>query len=63
MRNKTLVEYYISVIKRYSKKLLSITDIVAADQIEAKLRYALLERGCGEECVSHYYISDTQQFL
>lgn len=31
MRNKTLVEYYISVMKRYSKKLLSITDIVVAD--------------------------------
>ena len=27
----------------------------AADQTEAKLRHALLERGCGEECVSHYY--------
>lgn len=31
MRNKTLVEYYISVMKRYSKKLLSITDIVVTD--------------------------------
>ena len=31
MRNKTLVEYYISVMKRYSNKLLSITDIVVAD--------------------------------
>ena len=34
-----------------------------ANQIEAKFRHALLERGCGEECISHYYISDTQQFL
>lgn len=31
MRNKTLVEYYISVMKRHSKKLLSITDIVVVD--------------------------------
>ena len=31
MRNKTIVEYYISVMKRYSKKLLSITDMVVAD--------------------------------
>lgn len=31
MKNKTLVEYYISVMKRYSNKLLSITDIVVDD--------------------------------
>lgn len=34
-----------------------------ADKIEAKLRHALLKRGCGEECVSHHYVGDGQQFL
>lgn len=31
MRNKTLVDYYVDVMKRYSKKLLAITDVVMAD--------------------------------
>lgn len=43
MRNKTLVEYYISVMKRYSKKLLSITDIVVAD---AFFSTSTLRRAC-----------------
>ena len=34
-----------------------------ADKIEGKLRHALLKRGCGEECVSHHYVGDGQQFL
>ena len=45
MRNKTLVEYYISVMKRYSKKLLSITDIVVAD---AFFSTSTFEKGMSE---------------
>ncbi len=45
MRNKTLVEYYISVMKRYSKKLLSITDIVVAD---AFFSTSTFEKGISE---------------
>ncbi|MCI6369989.1 MAG: hypothetical protein MR819_03135 [Prevotella sp.] len=30
-RNKTLVQHYIGVIKRYSKELVKVTDIVVAD--------------------------------
>ena len=45
MRNKTLVEYYISVMKRYSKKLPSITDIVVAD---AFFSTSTFEKGMSE---------------
>lgn len=45
MRNKTLVEYYISVMKRYSKKLLIITDIVVAD---AFFSTSTFEKGMSE---------------
>ena len=45
MRNKTLVEYYISVMKRYSKKMLSITDIVVAD---AFFSTSTFEKGISE---------------
>ena len=45
MRNKNLVEYYISVMKRYSKKLLSITDIVVAD---AFFSTSTFEKGMSE---------------
>ena len=31
--------------------------------MQAKLRHALLKHGCGEECVSHHYVGDGQQFL
>lgn len=31
LRNKTLVQHYIAVIKRYKKDLLKVTDIVVAD--------------------------------
>ena len=45
MRNKTLVDYYISVMKQYSKKLLSITDIVVAD---AFFSTSTFEKGMSE---------------
>ena len=45
MRNKILVEYYICVMKRYSKKLLSITDIVVAD---AFFSTSTFEKGISE---------------
>ena len=45
MRNKTLVVYYISVMKRSSKKLLSITDIVVAD---AFFSTSTFEKGISE---------------
>ena len=62
MRNKTLVEYYISVMKRYSKKLLSITDIVVADAFfststfekgMSELGFYLVSRFCDNACL-HY---------
>ena len=31
LRNMTLVQHYIAVIKRYKKDLLKVTDIVVAD--------------------------------
>ena len=52
MRNKTLVEYYISVMKRYSKKLLSITDIVVAD---AFFSTSTFEKGMSE--LAFYLVS------
>lgn len=52
MRNKTLVEYYISVMKRYSKKLLSITDIVVAD---AFFSTSTFEKGMSE--IGFYFVS------
>lgn len=52
MRNKTLVEYYISVMNRYSKKLLSITDIVVAD---AFFSTSTFEKGMSE--LAFYLVS------
>lgn len=52
MRNKTLAEYYISVMKRYSKKLLSITDIVVAD---AFFSTSTFEKGMSE--LAFYLVS------
>jgi hypothetical protein len=45
MRNKTLVDYYIDVIKRYSKKLLAVTDVVVAD---AFFSTSTFEKGISE---------------
>ena len=52
MRNKTLVDYYISVMKQYSKKLLSITDIVVAD---AFFSTSTFEKGMSE--LAFYLVS------
>ena len=62
MRNKTLVEYYIDVMKRYSKKLLSVTDVVVADAFFSTstfengisgLGFFLVSRFRGNACL-HY---------
>ncbi|WP_423809996.1 hypothetical protein [Prevotellamassilia timonensis] len=62
MKNKTLVEYYISGMKRYSKKLLFITDIVVADALfststfekgMSELGFYLVSRFCDNACL-HY---------
>ena len=62
MRNKNLVEYYISVMKRYSKKLLSINDIVVADAFfststfeksMSELGFYLVSRFCDNACLRY----------
>ncbi len=64
MRDKTQVEYYISVMKRYSKKLLSITDIVVADAFFStstfekgitELGYHLVSRFRDNACLHYLY--------
>lgn len=64
MRNKTLVDYYVSVMKRYSKKLLAITDIVVADaffstatfkQGIANLGFSLVSRFRDNACLFYLY--------
>ena len=44
MRNMTLVQHYIAVIKRYKKDLLKVTDIVVADAFFSIRPFAALQK-------------------
>lgn len=54
MRDKSLVDYYISVMKRYSRKLLQITDIVVADAFFSTSTFEKDIRNLGFHLVSRF---------
>ncbi len=54
MRDKTLVDYYISVMKRYARKLLAVTDIVVADAFFSTSTFEKGVAGLGFYLVSRF---------
>ena len=54
MRNMTLVQHYIAVIKRYKKDLLKVTDIVVADAFFSIRPFVDGIKECGFHLVSRF---------
>ena len=54
LRNMTLVQHYIAVIKRYKKELLKVTDIVVADAFFSIRPFVDGIKECGFHLVSRF---------
>ena len=53
-RNRTLVQHYIGVIRRYSRELLKVTDIVVADAYFSTSTFVKGIAACGFHLVSRF---------